>query len=235
MKAQKANPTQKKSELSRAHIVDAAAILFRDQGYAATTVRQIAESIGMQAGSIYYHFSSKDEILDEVLLVGERSVIKSMRSYVASAPAGASNRTLIECAIEGHLRALLERGIYFSAYIRVYGQLPDEIKRRHRRRRNAYSKAWDDLFIVAQSDGEIRSNISIVPLRTFVLGALNWTVEWFDPKRHSIDELIARTSLFIFEGIGAHEPGLDGTHQPPIKAARKPSTKIKSTQPTKST
>jgi TetR/AcrR family transcriptional regulator, cholesterol catabolism regulator len=201
MKPNKTKPAGKKSEISRAQIVDAAALLFRDQGYAATTIRQIAGSIGMQAGSVYYYFNSKDEILNEILLVGERSVMAAMRAHVAAAGPDASYRERIECAIEGHLRALLEKSVYSSAYIRVYGQLPEDIKRLHRRRRNAYSKLWDELFTAAQGNGEIRPDISVVPLRLFVLGALNWTVEWFDPEIHSVDMLVERTALFIFEGI----------------------------------
>ena len=192
-----------KSEASRAQIMDAAAVLFRDQGYAATTLRQIADSVGMQAGSIYYYFDSKDHILDEIMLVGERSVMTAMRSHVMAAGPDASCRKRIECAIEGHLRALLEMSVYSSAYIRIYGQLPDEFKQRHRRQRNAYAKLWDNLFADAQAKGEIRESLSIAPLRLFVLGSLNWTVEWFDPERHSIDELVTRTALFIFEGIAA--------------------------------
>ena len=202
MKPNKAKPAAKKSEISRAQIVDAAALLFRDQGYAATTIRQIAGSIGMQAGSVYYYFNSKDDILNEILLVGERSVMESVRAHEAASGPDASYRKRIECAIEGHLRALLEKSVYSSAYIRVYGQLPEDIKRLHRRRRNAYSKLWDELFTAAQAHGEIRPDISIVPLRLFVLGALNWTVEWFDPEIHSVDMLVDRTALFIFEGIG---------------------------------
>jgi len=54
----------RKSEATRKRILDAAAILFGDQGYTATTLRQIAKSARIDAGSIYYYFASKEEILD---------------------------------------------------------------------------------------------------------------------------------------------------------------------------
>ncbi len=202
MKRYEAKQPGKKSEVSREQILDAAAKLFRDQGYGATSMRQIGEAANMKAGSIYYYFESKDDVLSEVLRVGERAVMSSARAYVEAAGPDASHRKRIECAIEGHLRSLLGKSVYTSAYIRVYGQLPKEVKRKHRRRRNQYSKFWDDLFAEAQKSGEIRENISIIPLRLFVLGALNWTVEWFEPEEHSIDALVKRTALFIFEGIG---------------------------------
>lgn len=50
-----------KSQVSRDLILRVAAQLFRQQGYSATTLRQIADKAGMKAGSIYYHFDSKDD------------------------------------------------------------------------------------------------------------------------------------------------------------------------------
>jgi AcrR family transcriptional regulator len=64
-----------RSKESRAQILAAAARLFREQGYAATTLRQIAAAAGIQAGSIYYHFASKDDILIEVLDAGIAAVL----------------------------------------------------------------------------------------------------------------------------------------------------------------
>jgi hypothetical protein len=56
-----------KSEKSRQSVLEAAAKLFRQQGYSATTLRQIASLAEIKAGSIYYYFDSKEAILDEVL------------------------------------------------------------------------------------------------------------------------------------------------------------------------
>lgn len=190
-----------KSAIVRGQILDAAAQLFRDQGYSATTLRQIADAAGMQAGSIYYHFAAKDEILDEVLEIGETAVIDSVRAALAALPPEAGHRERIESAIRGHLDALLAKSVYSSANIRVFGQLPDDIKRRHRKRRGEYAKLWDGLFARAREVGAIRSNLTVVPLRTFVLGALNWTVEWLDAEHHSVEAIARRVSLLIFEGI----------------------------------
>ena len=59
-----------KSERTREGILSAAARLFRYEGYHATTMRDIAQEAGIEAGSIYYHFQSKDQILSDVLDLG---------------------------------------------------------------------------------------------------------------------------------------------------------------------
>lgn len=194
--------TARKSETSRRQILSVAARLFRDQGYAATTLRQIATAADMKAGSIYYYFSSKDELLDEILDKGLRRVFEAVEAAAAPRAGDAGHRCRIERAIEAHLVTLLEESDFTSANIRVYGQLPEAAKRKHRLLRQLYGEFWDNLFMAARDAREIRADVTIQPLRMFVLGALNWTVEWFDSDRYSVRELAQRTSLLVFDGIG---------------------------------
>jgi TetR/AcrR family transcriptional regulator, cholesterol catabolism regulator len=193
-----------KSQVSRDLILRVAAQLFRQQGYSATTLRQIADKAGMKAGSIYYHFDSKTAILDEVLELGLQRIFDAVRASVNDLGKG-SHRNKISAAIKAHLVTLLQESDYTSANMRVYGQLPERIKKRHRPLRRAYGKYWDDMLVDAQRAGEIRSDLVIVPLRRFILGALNWTVEWFDARKNSsVQDLADRTTLLIFNGILPH-------------------------------
>jgi AcrR family transcriptional regulator len=190
-----------KSERSRDQILHAAAQLFHRQGFSATTLRQIAARAKIKAGSIYYHFDSKEEILDEVLDRGLRHVFETVRNAVEQA-GKVSHRRRIGLAIEAHLIALLETSDFTSANIRIYGQLPEHLKKPHRPLRRAYAEYWDQLFLNARRAGEIRSDIEIVPLRMFVIGALNWTIEWFRlENRSAVLELARRTEALIFEGV----------------------------------
>ncbi len=190
-----------KSRVSRDLILRVAALLFRQQGYSATTLRQIGEKAGMGAGSIYYHFDSKTAILEEILELGLQRIFDAVKASVNDLGKG-SHRNKISAAIKAHLVTLLQESDYTSANIRIYGQLPERIKKRHRPLRRAYAKYWDDMLVDAQRAGEIRPEILIVPLRRFILGAMNWTVEWFDARKSSsVQELANRTTLLIFNGI----------------------------------
>jgi TetR/AcrR family transcriptional regulator, cholesterol catabolism regulator len=190
-----------KSVKSRDAILKAAATLFRQQGYSATTLRQIAAVARIEAGSIYYYFGSKEAILGEVLDRGLRHVFESVKTAVNGA-GKTSHRRKIALAIEAHLIALLETSDFTSANIRIYGQLPEHLKKTQRPLRRAYAKYWDQLFLNARRAGEIRADIEVVPLRIFVLGALNWTIEWFRlDSKGAVRRLARRTELLIFEGI----------------------------------
>jgi len=64
----KTKDTPKKGEVTRLAIEDAAMELFLEQGYAATSMRQIAENAGLALGGIYNHFASKDEIFEGIIV-----------------------------------------------------------------------------------------------------------------------------------------------------------------------
>lgn len=190
--------------LTREQVLKAAAKLFRNQGYVATTLRQIADAAGIQAGSIYYHFRSKDEILAEILDVGIDKVRKSVEDELSKLPSGASARQKIAAAIEGHLRGLLEHGDFTSASIRTYGQLPQKLKSSNQARRNQYSRFWDKLLAEAAERGEVRKGVDLHIARLVILGAVNWTVEWFDPQRGTVEGVAKEISFLISGGAFAN-------------------------------
>lgn len=185
----------------RAQILAEAAKLFRHRGYAATTLRQIADAADLKAGSIYYHFSSKEEILGEVMDTGIRMVAAAVREKVDTLPKRASSRDRIAAAIEGHLHGLLHHGDFTSANIRVYGQLPQSAKDRHRIVRREYADYWDRLFADAQRSAALRPDVTVSVMRLFVLGSLNWTVEWYNPQRGSFESFARHISGLVFGGI----------------------------------
>jgi len=188
-------------EDTRGQILGAAARLFRHHGYAATTLRQIAEAAGIKAGSIYYHFGSKQEILGEVLDRGIVAVMEQVRSRIAALPATAPARERIAAAIEGHLIGLLHHGDFTSANIRIYGQIPPQAQERHRVVRRQYAKFWSDLLRHALADGTLRPDVDLAVMRLFLIGALNWTVEWYDSARGPFEGFVAQVSDIVFEGI----------------------------------
>lgn len=201
------NPVKSKADRSRAQILTAAAGLIRASGYKAATMRAIAQEAGSEAGSVYYHFPSKEKILDEVLELGLRDILDGVRVAVADTGAFPDHRRRIAAAMATHLKYLFQASEFTSANIRIYGQLPREVRARHRPIRHEYARLWDGVLKDAQDAGEIRSDIKVVPLRQVVLGALNWTVEWFDPDKSSreghydLTDLTAMLQMLLLDGL----------------------------------
>ena len=196
------------TKFDRTHdvILKAAARLFCDKGYAASTLRDIAAAAGMKAGSLYYHFNSKEEMLDAILDQGVREIYDGVAAVIQADTESGDHRSKIAAAVHAHLTLILARSEFTSANIRLFSQLPVEIQDRHRPLRRAYAGLWETLLTEAQQAGELREGIEIVPLRQFLLGALNWTVEWFDKDRHAVDVVAARCTDLILHGISAEAP-----------------------------
>jgi len=196
-----------KAAKTRAEILRAAARVLRDNGYKATTLRLIADEADMKAGSVYYHFKSKEAIVDEVLNAGLSDLLTGVGTAIAVFNEPYDHHSRIATAIWTHLDFLFKASEFTSANIRSYGMLPNHFRERHRGIRHEYGRLWDRILREAQEDGAIRSDIKIVPLRQVMLGALNWTVEWFDPNKGgnpgylSLSEFSGMLIKLLLEGI----------------------------------
>ena len=190
-----------KGNVSRARILDAAAALFRDHGYAAVSIRAIAATAGMQSGSIYYHFGSKEEIVTEVLNLGIERVHDQVSTTIATLPVDADAATLIKTGIRNHLKALFAFGAYTSANVRIYGQVPASARQGNLSVRRRYEGLWDDILSRAQARGGVQGGIDLAAFRLLLIGSLNATLEWFDPKRGRVEDLAECYADILLGGV----------------------------------
>jgi AcrR family transcriptional regulator len=193
-----------KSAVSQKRVLDAAAKIFRDFGYAGTTMRVIADEAELKAGSIYYHYKSKDDLISAVLDLGIHAVIDRVKTELEMLPEDASGRTRVETAVRAHLSAIIDNGDYTLATRRVFGQVPEAIREKNLRLRNSYAAMWQDILTDAQKRGEFRPDANLTLARLFILGALNWTVEWFKPGGRSIDDVARSFSSVVVDGLAAN-------------------------------
>jgi TetR/AcrR family transcriptional regulator, cholesterol catabolism regulator len=186
----------------RQKVLDAAARLFRDKGYAGTTMRDVAARCGIRAASLYYHFPSKDDILAEVFDYGVRRVAGAVRAAVEGLPQPASSYDKIRAAVHAHLESFFVHGDYTASNIRVFRQAPAEVQRKNRRLRDRYEAYWQRLLEDARRSGELRRGVDLSIARLFLFGGLNHTLEWYTARGISFGDLAERYTDLIFHGIG---------------------------------
>ena len=197
----------KKSDATRQRILDAAAKVFRDKGYAGARLADIAAAADMQAGSLYYHFASREQLVEEVLRVGVERTVGFVHRSVDALPADAPPSDRLRTAMTAHLLTVLEIGDYTSANIRIFGQVPEDIRRRHLADQRQYGAYWRLLFEAARDAGEIRPDVNLSVIRMLVLGALNWSAEWFQPTGAvTAEEVAAEFVAMVFEGLAVGSP-----------------------------
>lgn len=191
----------KKSAQTRARLLDAAAKVFRDKGYAGARLSDIADLAGMHVPGVYYYFDSKEDLVEEVLRAGVARACAFVEDGLAAVPAGSPALDRLRAAIEAHVLVVLEIGDYTSANIRIFGQLPDDIRRRHLTQQRSYGDLWRRLLEEARAAGELRADLDLSVLRMLILGALNWTVEWYRPGAQSAAEVARNATTMICEGV----------------------------------
>lgn len=204
--SEKANP--EKAKVGRIGILNAAAMLFRKNGYAGVSVRSIAAEVGIQAASIYYHFASKDAVVVEILDAGIIAVQQEVQASLSELPAIAPPDDILRACIRGHLRALFEHGDYTSANVRIFGQAPEAVRSASLPVRREYEALWDDILTDLQSKNALRSDLNVTTFRMMLIGALNATLEWFDPQKGGIDALADKyTDVFLVGVLATNRDG----------------------------
>lgn len=173
----------KRADVSRQQILDVAARLFKARGYADTSLRDIGAEVGMKAGSLYYHFASKEELAGEVLRIGIERVHAAVAAAVAALGPGAPVRARLEAAVGAHLETLLVQSDYTSAHIRCFPYAPPALREGLAQVRKDYEALWRGLLDEAAAAGLLPEGAEARAARLALLGALNWSLEWFDPAR----------------------------------------------------
>ncbi len=177
-------------------------------------MREIAAKAGMRAPSVYYHFASKEQILSEILSIAIRSTNLAVRERVEKLPADATPRIKIEAAVWAHLRSLHHTFHYTATNVKYQGQVPLEVEINIRSDREIYANYWQRLLAEADASGELSPVINRQILRPLLLGSMNQSINWYDPNRGNLEELI-QTVLALFQGMWRRQRGDEAVHRLP--------------------
>ncbi len=157
-------------------ILDAAAMLFRTQGFGNTSVRDIVSAVGMLPGSLYYHFAAKEDLLAEVYAEGVRRISARVRAAVER---HADPWARLEAACIAHLEAILQDDDYAQVVIRVRPADVPAAQPRLIALRDEYEAIFTGLVAALK----LPRGTDRRTLRLLLLGALNWSQTWYHPGR----------------------------------------------------
>lgn len=201
---------RKKGDITRATILGAAARRFAEKGYADCSLRDIAALSGLKAGSVYYHFPSKEVLLDEVLLAGIERLTRTVTQQVAALGEGATATEQLRTMIHAHVTCFLDVRDDANTYLRIYEYLPPVMKRRTRSNRLTYAQIWFEVFDRGVKSGEFSAAIDRITFISFLLDSMNGVIEWFRPSRMTIEGVCDMIESSMLEGILTREARTSG-------------------------
>jgi AcrR family transcriptional regulator len=191
----------RKSELTRGSILDAAALVFRRRGYSGTTLTDIAAEIGMKAGSLYYHFDSRESLVEAVMALGLARSRQAVEARLRELAARATPLERLRAAIETHLLSVVAQEHYTSATIKLIWQVPPEIRERQLATQRAYGAVWKKLIGDARRARQIRSDLDPSVVRMGILGALNWAADWFRAEKLPPQRVASDLAALMIDGL----------------------------------
>lgn len=182
----------------RLELVRAAARLFRRKGFQATSTRDIAAAVGMRSGSPFYHFKSKGALLAAVMEEGMRAAMASQllvtpeASHARADPVAALRRL-----IRNHFDVLLgPDSDFIPVMLYEWRSLTPRQRGAVRKLKDAYEAMWSPVLDELNRQGRLGCDPKIA--RLLIFGALNWSVQWFDPRESATLDVLTEQSLGLF-------------------------------------
>ena len=178
-------------------MLTAAVRLFNEQGYDATSMFDIAESLGITKSSVYHHISGKEQLLQMAM---DRALdgLFEAAAEVSDLDLPALDR--LERLIRRSVIVLAERFEFVTVLLRVRGNTAVEQHALVRRRE--FDALVTNLVKQAQTEGAVRVDIDPATAARLLLGMVNSLTEWYKPRPgRSVDAIADAVTAIAFEGL----------------------------------
>ncbi|MBV4451824.1 MULTISPECIES: TetR/AcrR family transcriptional regulator [Pseudomonas] len=178
---------------ARGKLLQTAAHLFRNKGFERTTVRDLASAVGIQSGSIFHHFKSKDEILRAVMEETIRYNTAMMRACLEETTDVRERvLALIRCELQSIMGG---SGEAMAVLVYEWRSLSTQSQAQVLALRDVYEGIWLQVLGEARAAGYIRGDVVIT--RRFLTGALSWTTTWYRAEGSLTLEQLAEEALLM--------------------------------------
>ena len=180
--------------MTRDEILSAAAQIFGQKGFHATSMQDIAEAVNLQKASLYHHISSKQEILVDVLDMALDLFIDNMQA-VMKRPLAPDE--MLRQAMLTYMVTILQERDLAAVLLLEHRSLEPALHARHIPRRDRFESLWRDLIQQGLDEGYYYSVDPAMTARA-LLGVMNWVITWYHPGGSLSAEQISRQYADLF-------------------------------------
>ena len=189
-----ASPASRKAQIDRT-----ATALFRARGFAATTMRELATELGLEAGSLYSHIRSKEEILHRICFGLAEAFFEGFTAATADAAAPVAMQ--LRQAIEAHVRVLTRDGAASVVFLHEWRHLSAPARAEFLALRDRYEAQFRALVQRGLDAGELAAPDAAFAALT-LLASLNWLPTWYRPDgKLTPDEIAHRLAEQLLNGL----------------------------------
>jgi AcrR family transcriptional regulator len=177
---------ESKGDRTRQRLLDAAAAEVARNGIAGASISAIAAAAGLKTGSVYFHFASKDHLIEAMFEEGLLATLAYLDRDMAAIPNDAGPAKRLGAAIRAHATAVRELRDYTVAVLMPSNDAEGETARKLRR---TYVSQWTRLIADAQDGGVLPAGFDPRLLRDLIFGALNAVTLAGRPSEDVVDAL----------------------------------------------
>ncbi|HUA94041.1 MAG TPA: TetR/AcrR family transcriptional regulator [Acidimicrobiales bacterium] len=185
-------------------IINVSAELFRAQGYAETSIEDIARAVGILKGSLYHYIHTKEDLLYAIIdEIYARTDAKA--HLVATFDGDVVDR--LELFVDLHMQDAGDLAAKVAVFTTEYRSLPEDRRRQVQQRRDAYEELLVDTLKAGQREGVFVADLDARIAAIGILQMLNGTYQWYRPDGpRSMKEITKEFKKIIFRGLLAR-PG----------------------------
>jgi len=163
---------------AKGRLLHGAAKLFKEQGFERTTVRELAKEVGIQSGSLFHHYPTKQDIL---LSVMEQTVLLNTQLLKQALALNHSSEDKLQAIIQCELQlVLIDSDNKTSVMIHEWRGLTEKNRTKILALRDDYEQLWLETLNKAYERGLVVIKPAI--LRRLLVGAISWSVNWFNQE-----------------------------------------------------
>lgn len=184
--------------MTRDDILDAAAQVIRQKGFHGASMADIADAVKLQKASLYHHVSSKQEILLALL---DRALDMLIEQIGAVANQNLAADEKLRQMIRAYLLGLADNADLASVLLFEHRSLEPTQRQRHIPQRDRFEMIWRTVLEQGIKDGRFKCQDPALAVRA-LMGSLNWTITWFNPKGvMSMEEIADHYTTILLEGL----------------------------------
>lgn len=180
-------------------VIRHAAELFMEKGYAASSMRDLAQKMGIEAASLYSHIRSKEEILQHLCFDMATEFRKSLDEVERQGlPASVKLRN----GIVGHIKVMAKDLTASAVFMNEHRHLSQPYLREFLLLRINYINRFKDIIEQGIRSGEFKESIDKKLAVMTLFSSLNWMPQWYDPHKNIVpDDLGQQLSDMLVNGL----------------------------------
>jgi AcrR family transcriptional regulator len=184
-------------------VLDVAATVFAEKGYAGASTRDIAERLGIRQASLYYYFPSKEAALAAICELGVKDFIANLERIIAE-PLPAADK--LRAAIANHLAPLRTHpdADYVCVFLRHRHELPNGSRQTVAALAHTYQDLIERLFADGIASGQLRADLDPHLATLALLGLCNSVITSRGiPRSSTVDAMIEEYARIVIGGVVA--------------------------------